>query len=356
MDISSSVAESETSCQTGNEYDGNLGLRISAIFVIFLGSLFGILFPIYARRASSQEKTSIRALSFPPWMFFVAKFFGSGVIIATAFIHLLAPASEALRNPCLTGLITEYPWVEAIVLISVIATFFIELLVTLFASPQAPTQDHDIVSKDGYHYPRDSEESNTLLSNSNSSETDTRTDALNQDIENHLEPPHQQHYKSALASLLILESGVIFHSILIGLALSVSGKEFKTLYLVLIFHQTFEGLGLGVRLADIPWPTSKHSTPYLLGLAYASSTPLSIALGLIIRGSYTPGSATMLVVSGIFDSISAGILIYTALVELLAHEFLFSRSGERKDPWTVLSAFFFLCLGAASMAVLGKWA
>lgn len=28
-------------CDTGNEYDGNLGLRISAIFVILVGSLFG---------------------------------------------------------------------------------------------------------------------------------------------------------------------------------------------------------------------------------------------------------------------------------------------------------------------------
>ena len=28
-------------CDTGNEYDGNLGLRISAIFVILVGSLWG---------------------------------------------------------------------------------------------------------------------------------------------------------------------------------------------------------------------------------------------------------------------------------------------------------------------------
>jgi zinc transporter 1/2/3 len=28
-------------CDTGNEYDGNLGLRISAIFVILVGSFLG---------------------------------------------------------------------------------------------------------------------------------------------------------------------------------------------------------------------------------------------------------------------------------------------------------------------------
>ena len=33
------------SCETGNEFDGKLGLRISAIFVILIGSLFGMYNP-----------------------------------------------------------------------------------------------------------------------------------------------------------------------------------------------------------------------------------------------------------------------------------------------------------------------
>lgn len=28
-------------CETGNDYDGRMGVRISAIFVILVGSLFG---------------------------------------------------------------------------------------------------------------------------------------------------------------------------------------------------------------------------------------------------------------------------------------------------------------------------
>ena len=34
-------------CETGNEYNGNMGVRISAIFVILVGSLFGGLAIIY---------------------------------------------------------------------------------------------------------------------------------------------------------------------------------------------------------------------------------------------------------------------------------------------------------------------
>lgn len=122
------------------------------------------------------------------------------------------------------------------------------------------------------------------------------------------------------------------------------------------FHQTFEGLGLGSRLALTPFPTSRRWTPYILGLAYGLSTPLAIAIGLGVRTSYPPGSATTLIVNGVFDSISAGILIYTGLVELLAHEFMFNTAMRKASIKVVLGAFALLCLGAALMALLGKWA
>ncbi|KAL2822928.1 Zinc/iron permease [Aspergillus granulosus] len=365
------------SCQTGNEFNGNLALRISSIFVILIGSLAGILFPLLARPPSSSNttgkpfSTSFTSFNIPPWIFFIAKFFGSGVIVATAFIHLLAPASEALKNPCLTGLITEYSWVEGIVLMTVIATFFVEILVDLFAGHSHTSLRGSVDDEGKDDYPN--EEQDGLLRSPSLSETDTLEDGrhsvLNSGLlstshtsrSSNISTTHRaqrnvQNWKSHLTSLLILESGVIFHSIFIGLSLAVTGDEFKTLYAVLVFHQTFEGLGLGIRLADIPWPESKHSTPYLLGCAYALSTPVAITIGLLIRNSYSPESQRTLIVSGIFDSISAGILIYTGLVELMAREFLFRREGGKREAGTVLAAFFWLCTGAAAMAVLGKWA
>lgn len=39
-------------CDTGNEYDGNLGVRVSAIFVILVTSLFGMSFMRYILRKS----------------------------------------------------------------------------------------------------------------------------------------------------------------------------------------------------------------------------------------------------------------------------------------------------------------
>ena len=127
----------------------------------------------------------------------------------------------------------------------------------------------------------------------------------------------QEAYAAQLTGVFILEFGVIFHSIFIGLTLALSGEEFITLYIVLVFHQSFEGLALGSRFASLEWPESKRWTPYILGAAYALSTPIAIAIGLGIRTQFSPGSRDFLIVNGIFDSLSAGILIYTGLVELM---------------------------------------
>lgn len=164
------------------------------------------------------------------------------------------------------------------------------------------------------------------------------------------------HFAQQMTGLFILEFGVIFHSIFIGLTLAVAGDDFVVLYIVLVFHQTFEGLGLGSRLATAEWPESKRWAPYALGVAYGISTPLAIAVGLAIRSTLAPGSQTNMIVNGVFDSISAGILIYTGLVELMAHEFMFSQEMRKGSTTRMMVAFGCMCFGAALMALLGKWA
>lgn len=88
----------EYECGGGNEYDGRLGLRISSIFVIGLGSMLGKQRSLVIA-AQSKANSNIGALlpiaaartkrmRVPPLAFFITKYFGSGVIIATAFIHV----------------------------------------------------------------------------------------------------------------------------------------------------------------------------------------------------------------------------------------------------------------------------
>lgn len=159
-----------------------------------------------------------------------------------------------------------------------------------------------------------------------------------------------------LTGVFILEFGVVFHSVFVGLSLAVSGDEFITLYIVLVFHQFFEGLGLGTRIAVTMLPKMGLPVSYGFVALYALATPVAIAIGLAVRTSFEPGNPSSLVINGVLYSISAGILIYTSLVELIAHEFLFSGPLEGASNRTVAAAFSCMILGAGLMALLGKWA
>lgn len=367
-------------CESGNDYDGEqFGARISAIFVIMVTSAFGAYFPILSSRYSF--------IRLPWWCFFGAKYFGSGVIVATAFIHLLEPASDALGDECLTGVITEYPWAFGICLMTLFVLFFFELVAYRMIDRKVSAMSDDIEEggAGGHSHSHFGDESlyvkKKVDPKKEEVEDDTELDGSGHETDKQLGanpyPNHFQHgnehqdpsvmgtpvndqskeqYYGQLLNVFVLEFGIIFHSVFIGLSLAVAGDEFKTLYIVLVFHQMFEGLGLGTRIATTNW--DKHRfTPWLLALGYTVCTPISIAIGIGVRHSYPPGSRRSLITNGVFDSISAGILVYTGLVELMAHEFLYS--GEFKGPngfRKMLAAYFLMCWGAGLMALLGKWA
>ncbi|ROV89950.1 hypothetical protein VMCG_10103 [Cytospora schulzeri] len=364
-DAASSMSSSVTvDCGSGNDYDGRMGLRISSIFVIFIGSVLGAVVPIVLARSERMR--------IPKTAFFIAKYFGSGVIIATAFIHLLAPANEALSSPCFPedSAIAAYSWPEGIALMTIFTMFFIELLASRYEWNIKGGHSHDEPSLDVISpTPKKGTDEENVITTDAGPLTDgsiTQGPDFTQDVsyppggEDHLghkrEHSDPEAFAAQMTALFILEFGVIFHSIFIGLTLAVSGDEFPVLYIVLVFHQSFEGLGLGSRLAIAQWPRGKEWLPYVLGFAYAVSTPIAIGIGLGVRQTLQPGSLKTMTVNGVFDSVSAGILIYTGLVELMAHEFMFNTEMRKSSIGMTLLAFGCMCLGAGLMALLGKWA
>ena len=80
--------------------------------------------------------------------------------------------------------------------------------------------------------------------------------------------------------------------------------------------ETFEGLGIGTRLAVLKLDQKDNWIPVAAAILYGFTTPIGIATGLGVRSMYNPGSATASAVSGIMDATSAGILIYASLVEV----------------------------------------
>ncbi|KAF7862655.1 hypothetical protein EAF04_007528 [Stromatinia cepivora] len=382
----------DVECGSGNDYDGRMGVRISSIFVIGIGSMLGALLPIAAART--------KKMNVPPLAFFITKYFGSGVIIATAFIHLLAPATANLSSPCLTGPITEYSWAEGIALMTIFTMFFIELMASRYDvfgkdshDLEAADPARDLIKQSTRNeklgtlrttspseVANSPQASSAVLENDHASSITQRQssgegpsrvrssipgrpddlsyppggeDHLGHQREHH---DDDDHFAAQMTAIFILEFGVIFHSIFIGLTLAVTGDDFNILYIVLVFHQTFEGLGLGARLATAHWPKKKSWIPWALGAAYGFTTPIAIAIGLGVRTTFAPGSQKTMIINGVFDSISAGILIYTGLVELMAHEFMFNQEMRKSSMKMMLFAFGCMVMGAGLMALLGKWA
>lgn len=166
----------------------------------------------------------------------------------------------------------------------------------------------------------------------------------------------QQVHKKALLQVGLLEMGILFHSVFIGMALSVTGGPgFVVLLIAIVFHQTFEGLALGSRIAVLDW-NPKAIQPWMMALAYGLTTPLGQAIGLATHTLYTPTSQTGLLMVGVMNAISSGLLVFAGLVELLAEDFLSDES------WNVLMgkrrvvACFLVFAGAFGMAFVGAFA
>lgn len=165
-----------------------------------------------------------------------------------------------------------------------------------------------------------------------------------------------QENQSRMIGTFILEFGIALHSVIIGITLGTTvGTEFVSLLIALLFHQFFEGVALGGRIASLKFHRASLS-PWLLSAGFALSTPVGVALGIGIRQSYDGTSVTALLVQGVFDSLSAGILLYTAMVQLMSTELNSNRAFRESSTRSQTVQFVALWCGAAAMAIVGKWA
>lgn len=127
------------------------------------------------------------------------------------------------------------------------------------------------------------------------------------------------------------------------------------LLVAISFHQTFEGLALGSRIAALPFPA--HSLkPWLMALAYGTTTPVGQAVGLMVHGLYDQQGQGGLLMVGITNAVSSGLLLFAGLVELLAEDFLSDASYEVLRGRRRVEAWMAVVAGGALMALVGAWA
>jgi len=96
-----------------------------------------------------------------------------------------------------------------------------------------------------------------------------------------------------------------------------------------------------------------YSLAMVMASCFAITTPSGIGIGIGISSSYHEKSTRSLIVEGVFDSISAGILVYMSLVDLIAADFLSKRM--RCNRKLQLLSYASLILGCFAMSALAIW-
>ncbi|KAI0575092.1 Zinc/iron permease [Pyrenophora tritici-repentis] len=337
-------------CETkGGKGTYNTLIHVLALLLILVLSTAACSFPIVVKRFPS--------IPVPHQFLFLSRHFGTGVLIATAFVHLLPTAFESLTHPCLPHFWNHrYPAMPGLVaMTSVFVVVGIEMFFAARGAGHVHAAGLDNLGLDGsadarpghkrsHSYGRysngtaatnghapgimlhDVESSAHLMAGRSPSFSvaspltpELQQDPSSQQDSTRLLPsgphaPQKTHSttispektdaqnKKLLLQCLLLEAGILFHSIFIGMALSVAtGTSFAVLLTAISFHQTFEGFALGARISAIRFPPGSPK-PWLMALAYGATTPIGQAIGLAIHTLYDPASEAGLLTVGFMNA------------------------------------------------------
>lgn len=399
-----------STCESGRaQPDYDLAFHVGGLFIILTVSGTACAFPILVLK--------FPRLRIPQSFLFGAKHFGTGVLIATAFVHLLPTAFLSLSDPCLSSFWTDgYPAMPGAIMLASI--FFVTIIEMVFspaqhvcggnegvkavsrneieekpvgepALPPVPPPEGQIrraysdaslrvrdlgmlrgrvgsISRTLSRYREDGQRLDAIEASDSDMEPpvaqikqESDDYAIEDDPENnqhsHVLTPEQIH-KKAVMQCFLLEMGILFHSVFIGMSLAVAtGNDYIVLLIAIIFHQTFEGLALGVRIADIKWKP-RALQPWLMALAYGCTTPGGMAIGIATHTLYSPNSEVGLLVVGIMNAVSAGFLVFASLVELMSEDFLSDESWQILRGKRRVIACLLVFFGAFLMSLVGAWA
>ncbi|XP_057954071.1 zinc transporter 1-like [Malania oleifera] len=306
-----------------------LKYKLGAIASILIASAIGVCLPVLGK--------TLPALSPEKGVFFLIKAFAAGVILATGFIHVLPDAFEKLTSsPLNEKLWGKFPFTGFVAMLSAIGTLMVDSAATSYYQKVAnsPVEYEERVAD--------------------------QAGRGHAHVDVHASHAHAHGPVTSDSELLrhrvisqVLELGIVVHSVIIGISMgtSESPKKIKPLVAALTFHQFFEGMGLGGCISQAKFRAGSFA---IMAIFFALTTPVGIAIGMVITKTYKEDSPRALIVEGVFNAASAGILIYMALVDLLAADFM--NPKLQSNGRLQLGSNISLLLGAGFMSVLAAWA
>jgi zinc transporter 1/2/3 len=343
------------------------GLHIGAVFIILAVSTLGVLSTMLGKHCP--------ALRLSGFTIALGKAAGTGIVLATALIHMLLPSNESLTSPCVPAEFntnyTAYAYLFA--LLAALAMQTLEYTVMRCISARQGRALQDCCS-DGAEEAVLPPAASSLRASAGGAygscgsacgeeacaeAKQAASLAAPEDV--HVGHAHASLSEaSSLMSAFMAEFGFTVHSIFIGLAVGVvSDEDLKALLVALCFHQFFEGVSLGARLseASLSW-----AWDIAFALLFAVSAPVGIGagVGMVSSGGLSTNGETFLLVQGTFDGICAGILLHIGFCMLSVElpRDLAVHCDAPKVRWAALkraALFGVMWGGAGFMALIGKY-
>ncbi|KAK4776638.1 hypothetical protein SAY86_005326 [Trapa natans] len=312
-------------------------LKVIAIVSILVASMIGVCLPMFSHSVPSLKPDSNA--------FAIVKTFASGVILATGYMHVLPDSFEYLHSDCLpVHPWRKFPFTTFVAMLSAVATQMVDSFSMSFyrkykMGGSAGGASSGNASKDGAVAAAGGSGCGNGHSHGWSfgeADTDDKSQLLRLRV-----------------VAQVLEMGILVHSVVIGLSLGATDNvcTIRSLLAALCFHQLFEGMGLGGCILQGEFGAK---VKMVMAFFFSVTTPLGIALGMGLSHVYSQSSPTALIVVGLLNACSAGLLNYMALVDLIALDFM----GPKMQGNMKLQAFGYaaLLLGAGGMSLMAVWA
>ncbi|XP_048545083.1 zinc transporter 10-like isoform X2 [Triticum urartu] len=322
---------SAASCEEGPGAGGDdecrdepaaLRLKMVAVATILVAGAIGVAIPLVGGEEGSSSGSGT---------FVLAKAFAAGVILATGFVHMLHDAEEKLSDPCLPAMPwRRFPFPGFIAMLAALGTLVMEFVGTRFyerrhgeEAAAAATAGHDDTTallEDG---------ALAGVAATRMSGDDDKHDAMHiVGMRAHAAAHQHSHAHGHDAC----DGGAVYDA-------HAHGSE----------ERPSQARHVVVSQAQF-----KNFSALLMAFFFAITTPVGIALGAGVASFYSASSPRAFMVEGILDSMSSGILIYIALVDLIAADFLSRRMSC--NPRLQVCSYVVLLVGAVAMSALAIWA
>ncbi|OUM57233.1 hypothetical protein PIROE2DRAFT_32885, partial [Piromyces sp. E2] len=272
-------------------------------------------------------------------LFGCVKLFGTGIILSTAFIHMIVPADQILTSEFTYKLFNEKytSFAGVFAIIGIVITHFVQVYISHYIRNENDNHSHN--KKNIYH------------------EKNSKTEAV-ATVDGCAEEQHGilhlMENKEKQIVCYLLEIGISLHSVLIGVAYGMTrDKELIPLMIALTFHQFFEGISLSSVFVEAHFKRSLAII--IMIITYTCTLPIGAIIGLIIRSAVESTDSVYLTLQGIIDAVAGGILVYDVVVNILSRHCNLSlfRNSTLGVKNIQLIAFY---LGLIAMAIIGIWA